>query len=901
MFTRAAIFDIKEYSFVLVCLAFMLTACGGGGGGGTNATLASIQVTPATASIANGTAQQFKATGIYSDSSTQDLTSSVVWSSNTNGVTVNSIGLATGVTASATATTLTATSGTISGTASLTVTDATLASLQVTPATASIGSGDTQQFTATGTFSDNSTQDLSSTVVWTSNPGGIIAINAGLATGVVEGGPVTITATSGVFSSTASITVAPAISLASVSALFPNFGSNWNDYVSGDASSATDVACDAATDTACLHGGERRVVVATGKTTCTGLTAADKLGAFDWVCDASTDPVRMISTGLKDGMGLSDLIDFGTPGFMNNKVTVYNNGIAWGVTPSSTWWTNPVEVNNTGGSLATASTIYLVTINPAAAITLDADKVALLIDQDLTITGPGTSANVISSSSHDHLWLEGSIDATGDYAGVSLDMARFSMLRKLTANNGTTGVSLSNSSNNNTLTDVTASNNGSNGVELNYSSNNNTLTDVTASNNGSNGVELNYSSNNNTLTDVTANNNYNGVYLYIASNNTLTDLTASNNGSIGVGLNSSLSNTLTGVTASNNHTGVHLYFTSNNNTLAGVTASNNTLAGVWLADVSNNTLTGVTASNNSQFGVSFDNYASNNILIGVTVSNTGQGIYLFDALNNALTGVTVSNNVEGISLFGASDHNTLTDVTTSNNSYGVSTVYGLNNTFAGLLKVGSNALYDCFDNNLNDCQTGSTASQWVATLTPGITLADAFVGKVSVDAANVNGPLGTADYPGDPAAFDWSHFDNFYRGWGIDGSPAFPNADQQGQWTTGTGRIWDWSLRATDSVNRAVVVTLPTGDDTMTHTWSDATVTTFLKNAVEIPTDGIGNDNGMCESGETCLFTPNIGSYQGSGDLVSAGAFTDGTLVGGLTGITLMKFATNGEADQPPY
>jgi len=43
------------------------------------------------------------------------------------------------------------------------------------------------------------------------------------------------------------------------------------------------------------------------------------------------------------------------------------------------------------------------------------------------------------------------------------------------------------------------------------------------------------------------------------------------------------------------------------------------------------------------------------------------------------------------------------------------------------------------------------------------------------------------------------------------------------------------------------------------------------------------------------LYTPNIGSYQGSGDLVSAGAFIPGSLIG----ITLMKFATNGEPAQP--
>jgi hypothetical protein len=53
---------------------------------------------------------------------------------------------------------------------------------------------------------------------------------------------------------------------------------------------------------------------------------------------------------------------------------------------------------------------------------------------------------------------------------------------------------------------------------------------------------------------------------------------------------------------------------------------------------------------------------------------------------------------------------------------------------------------------------------------------------------------------------------------------------------------------------------------------------------------GRGDDDGLCESNETCEFAPNIGGYQGHGPLVSAG-----TLVAGqLTGITLLRRQTNG-------
>ena len=96
-----------------------------------------------------------------------------------------------------------------------------------------------------------------------------------------------------------------------VLALFTTNGDDWNDYLAGsDFASATDTACNAAANPACIHGGEHRMVLVTGRNDCIGLTASDDLGAFNWVCDNSIGTARMISTGLADGMYLSDLIDF---------------------------------------------------------------------------------------------------------------------------------------------------------------------------------------------------------------------------------------------------------------------------------------------------------------------------------------------------------------------------------------------------------------------------------------------------------------------------------------------------------------------------------------------------------------------------------------------------------------
>lgn len=188
----------------------------------TTATLASIGVTPPTPSIALGTTQQFTAIGVFSDSSTQDLTTQVTWSSSATGIaTVNSKGLAASVaTGSAT---ITATLGGVSGSTTLAVTTATLASIEVTPTASRIASGTTQQFKATGLFSDGTKQDITAAATWSSATPSVASIDSGgRATGVAAGTSV-ITASFGGISGTTALTVTAATLVAiEVSPLNPS-------------------------------------------------------------------------------------------------------------------------------------------------------------------------------------------------------------------------------------------------------------------------------------------------------------------------------------------------------------------------------------------------------------------------------------------------------------------------------------------------------------------------------------------------------------------------------------------------------------------------------------------------------------------------------------------------------
>jgi uncharacterized protein YjdB len=181
----------------------------------TSATLTSISVTPLSALIPLGTVQQFTATGTFSDSTTQDITGTVVWSASPTSVaSITVSGLATGKDLGTV--TITATSGAINNSVMATVNAADLSSIAVLPATSTIAQGTTQQFSAIGTFDDGSTHNLTAQVAWSSSlpAAASIGSSTGLAKGLSQG-TTTITATLGttVGTTTLEVTTATIVSI----------------------------------------------------------------------------------------------------------------------------------------------------------------------------------------------------------------------------------------------------------------------------------------------------------------------------------------------------------------------------------------------------------------------------------------------------------------------------------------------------------------------------------------------------------------------------------------------------------------------------------------------------------------------------------------------------------------
>jgi uncharacterized protein YjdB len=352
----------------------------------TGPTLSSIAVTPANPSIAKGTNQQFTATGTFSDNSTQNLTSSVTWSSQTTGVaTITSAGLAKGVGVGTSK--IQATSGAVSGSTVLNISAATLTSIAVTPANPSIIKGATQQFTATGTFSDASTQNITSSVTWVSATTGVATItSAGLAKGVGVGAS-KIQATSGAVtgSTTLSVTAATLTSIAVTPA---------NPSISAGATqqfTATGTFSDASTQNLTSS-----VTWTSSKTTVATIAAsglASGIAGGSSTIQATSGSISGTTTLTVNAVAptlISIAVTPATPSIQNGATQqftatgTYSDTSTKNITSTVTW-----SSSNTG--IATISSAGLATAVGTGTSTIQAKLGSVSGSTVLTVTGGGTA------------------------------------------------------------------------------------------------------------------------------------------------------------------------------------------------------------------------------------------------------------------------------------------------------------------------------------------------------------------------------------------------------------------------------------------------------------------------------------------------------------------------------
>jgi hypothetical protein len=666
----------------------------------------------------------------------------------------------------------------------------------------------------------------------------------------------------------------------SVAPIYPTNGANWNDYVRnyGSGTSAYDRDDTACVGTEngyyqCLHGGEKKKVVVTGFTACTDLSATDTLGAFDWECVVQGGTATMVSKGLKSGHGLRDLIDPAGSAFAANRVIVMKAGYTPPVAESplsTTWWTNtvtPLPDNHLGTdsvvALTGTSTIYTLTASrDTMGYNMDAAKQSLvtlgsavLSDQAAIVGNCDDGGNlspaykyVVCDPGKDYLWVEAAINARNSDAlylsyGSGTD-THFARVHRTTISGG-------GNYNSDTLTSSLISDfsvegvtNESAAVEL-WHNLYDTYLNVHIANSVDRGLNFDCSSDRNVFQNLTISSTHstggsgNGIAFGTDCGgenyeNVFTNVVVNGSGLDAIQLADADTSALT------------------KNTFHAVTLLNSATDGLAVGG-DTNTFTNLVSANNGGAGVTV--YGDGNIFVQIaTADNAGNAFQT--------TGTAGSNSFQGVLLKDSGG-------TCSNAGSG-----------------GGNLLD-------NSCDYGTGLGSTMGT----VDLTDTFLGKVLTDdASNSSDTDGAATYA---LTMDWLNFENLFRGWGKDDPALFPSPNHRGACVSGTCRIWDARISYFDTAlkdhNGAFVAgaTCPasvSGADA-TKQVTDGAGHTYLLNAVEIIGDGIGNENGLCESDEACIYAPNLGAYQGEGDYTSQTCtFADGT----LSGVTMYAYPTNG-------
>ena len=338
----------------------------------TGATLVSIAVTPTNPTLGVGVTQAFVATGTFSDGSVSDVSSSATFTSSAPAVASLDAGHA-ATTLTPGQTTITASVGKISGATTLTVTQATLTSITVTPAKSTLAVNGSAPLIATGTYSDNSKVDLTASVTWQSSAATVAAVSnaagsQGLVTGL-SGGSATITATLGAVSGSAAVTVTAATlvsiaitpanpSLPLGSTLGLTATGTYSDKSTVDITTSVTWSSDGASIASVNNASGKQGVVSALKLG-TALVHAT-LGAIGASTNVTVTAAKLVSITLAPA---NPTLPAGTSQALTATAN-YSDGTSLDVTSTAVWTSNRAAVaavSNAAGSQGTVTAVALGT------------------------------------------------------------------------------------------------------------------------------------------------------------------------------------------------------------------------------------------------------------------------------------------------------------------------------------------------------------------------------------------------------------------------------------------------------------------------------------------------------------------------------------------------------------
>ena len=365
-------------------------------------TVTSIAIAPAKATVAPKATLQYAATASMSDGTTSNVTATAARTSSSTGIaSINSGGLATALTAGST--TIAAAVGKVTGSTTLTVSGgaATIKSIVVTPARTTVAQRTTLQFTATATWSDGSTSNVSSISTWgTSIPSVATVTSGGLATAVAPGasnisakigavtGATILTVTKATTATITSIAVSPAGSSATQGSTvqFRAIGT----YSDGTTRNVTTTCTWASSSTgvATINTGGLATAVSAGTTTISAAVGSIRGSTGLTVQTASssahTDVLTYKNDLSRSGLNSSETV------LTTANVNSTNFGLKFRLAADGLMFGQPLYASQVPMSGSAHNTVYFVTEHNSA-YAYDSDTGALLWHVTLQPSGETTS------------------------------------------------------------------------------------------------------------------------------------------------------------------------------------------------------------------------------------------------------------------------------------------------------------------------------------------------------------------------------------------------------------------------------------------------------------------------------------------------------------------------------
>jgi parallel beta-helix repeat protein len=246
------------------------------------------------------------------------------------------------------------------------------------------------------------------------------------------------------------------------------------------------------------------------------------------------------------------------------------------------------------------------------------------------------------------------LNLSNTYIGVQLWRTRYTTIAGNNITNNSYGISLEDSSNNNSISGNTIANNSEAGIRLTY------------------GI---HSKNNSIVGNYIINNGYG---IESGAENSISGNTITNN-SIGISLDSSYYSSIVGNQITNNSYGISFGSWSNYNGISENNITNNEY-GIRLSGSSNNSIVGNNIAANNWTGILLRDSSNYNSVHENNITNNYDGIALEGSSENIISGNNITNRYEGIFLFGSSNNNTLFGNNISDNQYGIEVVGSSGNT-----------------------------------------------------------------------------------------------------------------------------------------------------------------------------------------------------------------------------